>query len=93
MDEPYAAPEPVSLLAAGQVHEYNPLRAHDSRQLLLEMERSLRRTDKRRNIDDKRNYTVWTSACEIPGCAAAEDSVQFMTYLWHKYVLFMAYMA
>lgn len=52
-------------------------------------------TDEKHDRDDKRNYTVRTSACEIPGCsaAAAEDSVQLMTYLWYKYILFMAHMA
>lgn len=34
------------------------------------------------------------SASQIQGCAAAaEDSVQFMTYSWHKYILFMSRMA
>lgn len=34
-----------------------------------------------------------SSSCESPGCSAAEDSVQFMTHLCHKYILFMAHMA
>lgn len=29
-----------------------------------------------------------------PGCsAAAEDSVQFLTYSWHRYILFMAHVS
>ncbi len=93
MEEPRDVPEPDSVLAAGQEHEYNPLCAHNSAGFLSEIERSLRGTDKKHDMDDKRNYTVWTPSCEMPGCAAAQDSVQFMTYLWHKYILFMAHMA
>lgn len=92
MEEPHAVPEPGSLLASGRAHEYNPLCARKSPHLLLEMERSLRGTDEKPDRDDERSHTAWTSAWEIPGCAAA-DSVQFMTYLWHKYILFMAHMA
>lgn len=93
MGEPCTVPEPVSLLASGHTHEYNPFCAHKSPQLLSEMQRSLRGADIKHDRNDKRNYTVLTSAREIRGCAAAEDSVQFMTYLWHKYILFMARMA
>lgn len=39
-------PEPVSLLASGQTHEYNPFYAHKSPRLLSEEERSLRGVDK-----------------------------------------------
>lgn len=45
--------ELVSQLASGQAHEYNPLCAHKSKQLHLEMERSLRGTDKKHDRDVK----------------------------------------
>lgn len=76
---------------AKQANEYNPLCAHKSPQLLLEMEGSLRGTDIKHDRDDKRKDTVWTSACEVAGCASAEDSVQFMTYLCRKCLIYGTY--